>query len=188
MPGHERLGLRRHDPALAIVLARDAQYADKGGAHQQPGRATCPSCCRAWCRSFEDRVRAAGRAFAYHPPCTLQRGQKRARRRGAAYGGPGLHAARARTESHLCCGAAGTYGAQTPGCRGSCASASWRPARPLPTPPAAILSANMGLNHPPARRHRLSPCATGWAAGRGIAGMMVLTRRAACAMPRVSEP
>ena len=58
---------------------------------------------------LKGRVRPAERAFAYHPPCTLQHGQK-------LRGGVERHMAAlgfelrvARTESHLCCGSAGTY-------------------------------------------------------------------------------
>ncbi|ADU98067.1 glycolate oxidase subunit GlcF [Alicycliphilus denitrificans] len=95
---------------------------------------------------LKDRVRPAGRAFAYHPPCTLQHGQK-------LRGGVERHMAAlgftlrvARTESHLCCGAAGTYSVLNPelsyqlrdrklGVLGAAFADE---------PPAAILSANMG--------------------------------------------
>ena len=95
---------------------------------------------------LKDRVRPAGRAFAYHPPCTLQHGQK-------LRGGVERHMAAlgftlrvARTESHLCCGAAGTYSVLNPelslqlrdrklGVLGAAFTEE---------PPAAILSANMG--------------------------------------------
>ncbi|MBS0293326.1 MAG: glycolate oxidase subunit GlcF [Proteobacteria bacterium] len=95
---------------------------------------------------LKDRVRPAGRAFAYHPPCTLQHGQK-------LRGGVERHMAAlgfelrlARTESHLCCGSAGTYSVLNPeishqlrdrklGVLGEAFADQ---------PPAAILSANMG--------------------------------------------
>ncbi|WP_404301271.1 glycolate oxidase subunit GlcF [Alicycliphilus denitrificans] len=95
---------------------------------------------------LKERVRPAGRAFAYHPPCTLQHGQK-------LRGGVQQHMAAlgftlrvARTESHLCCGAAGTYSVLNPelSCQlrdrklGALGEA-------FPEqPPTAILSANMG--------------------------------------------
>ncbi|CAM3463408.1 glycolate oxidase subunit GlcF [Paracidovorax anthurii] len=84
--------------------------------------------------------------LAYHPPCTLQHGQK-------LRGGVEAHLARlgfrlrvARTESHLCCGSAGTYSLLQPEIAGqlrdrklgalgeACAEEA----------PAAILSANIG--------------------------------------------
>ena len=95
---------------------------------------------------LKDRVRPAGRAFAYHPPCTLQHGQK-------LRGGVERHMAAlgfelrvARTESHLCCGSAGTYSVlnheishqlrdRKLGVLGAAFAEE---------PPAAILSANMG--------------------------------------------
>ncbi|MHA7601231.1 glycolate oxidase subunit GlcF [Alicycliphilus sp. T452] len=95
---------------------------------------------------LKDRVRPAGRAFAYHPPCTLQHGQKLrggVERHMAALG---FELRAARTESHLCCGAAGTYSVLNPelsyqlrdrklGVLGAAFADE---------PPAAILSANMG--------------------------------------------
>ncbi|SFD71115.1 glycolate oxidase subunit GlcF [Paracidovorax konjaci] len=92
------------------------------------------------------RIDAPQSLLAYHPPCTLQHGQK-------LRGGVETHLARlgfrlrvARTESHLCCGSAGTYSLLQPAIAGqlrdrklgaldeACAE----------EPPAAILSANIG--------------------------------------------
>ncbi|HZF83888.1 MAG TPA: glycolate oxidase subunit GlcF [Burkholderiaceae bacterium] len=60
------------------------------------------------------RVRAPEGVVAYHPPCTLQHGQK-------LRGGVETHLRQlgfdvqvARTESHLCCGSAGTYSVLQP--------------------------------------------------------------------------
>ncbi|MBS0426473.1 MAG: glycolate oxidase subunit GlcF [Proteobacteria bacterium] len=60
------------------------------------------------------RVRAPEGVVAYHPPCTLQHGQK-------LKGGVETHLRRlgfdvqvARNESHLCCGSAGTYSVLQP--------------------------------------------------------------------------
>ncbi|MFT4241789.1 MAG: glycolate oxidase subunit GlcF [Acidovorax sp.] len=93
------------------------------------------------------RVRpTADTLYAYHPPCTLQHGQK-------LRGGVETHLARlgfqlrvARTESHLCCGSAGTYSVLNPGL------ATQLRDRKLGAlgeafgtqPPDAILSANIG--------------------------------------------
>lgn len=84
--------------------------------------------------------------YAYHPPCTLQHGQK-------LRGGVETHLGRlgfklrvARNESHLCCGSAGTYSVLNPGLSyqlrdrklGALGEAFGE------QPPDAILSANIG--------------------------------------------
>jgi len=84
--------------------------------------------------------------YAYHPPCTLQHGQK-------LRGGVEMHLAKlgfklrvARNESHLCCGSAGTYSVLNPGLSyplrdrklGALGEAFGE------QPPDAILSANIG--------------------------------------------
>ena len=95
---------------------------------------------------LQGRVRVPAEAFAYHPPCTLQHGQKL---RGGVERGLaalGFELRLARVESHLCCGSAGTYSVLHP-----------ELAQPLrerklgalgevfpDQPPAAILSGNVG--------------------------------------------
>ena len=83
---------------------------------------------------------------AYHPPCTLQHGQKL---RGGVEGALrelGFDVRVARTESHLCCGSAGTYSVLQPEIshqlRERKIAALDEPF--APAKPAAILSANMG--------------------------------------------
>ncbi|MEG0142432.1 MAG: heterodisulfide reductase-related iron-sulfur binding cluster, partial [Comamonas sp.] len=83
---------------------------------------------------------------AYHPPCTLQHGQKL---RGGVEGALrelGFDVRVARTESHLCCGSAGTYSVLQPEIshqlRDRKIAALDEPF--APAKPAAILSANMG--------------------------------------------
>lgn len=95
---------------------------------------------------LQGRIEAPAGVMAYHPPCTLQHGQK-------LRGGVETHLAQlgfqlrvARTESHLCCGSAGTYSVLQPEISGqlrerklgalgeACGEA----------PPVAILSANIG--------------------------------------------
>jgi glycolate oxidase iron-sulfur subunit len=80
--------------------------------------------------------------LAYHPPCTLQHGQK-------LRGGVEQHLARlgfkvrvALNESHLCCGSAGTYSVLNPEIAGQLRD---RKLTALgETQPAAIISANIG--------------------------------------------
>ncbi len=105
-----------------------------------------PDMLPALAERLEGRIDAPKALLAYHPPCTLQHGQK-------LRGGVETYLARlgfrlrvARTESHLCCGSAGTYSLLQPEIAGqlrdrklgaldeACAE----------EPPAAILSANIG--------------------------------------------
>ncbi|BFO53513.1 glycolate oxidase subunit GlcF [Acidovorax sacchari] len=131
--------LLRHDPAYAAraerisALARDLSE-------------LLPDMLPALAERLEGRIDPPRALLAYHPPCTLQHGQK-------LRGGVEAHLARlgfrlrvARTESHLCCGSAGTYSLLQPEIAGqlrdrklgaldeACAE----------EPPAAILSANIG--------------------------------------------
>jgi glycolate oxidase iron-sulfur subunit len=98
----------------AYALAGDAQYADKAARISALARDLCellPQLVPA----LQDRLRPEGRArLALHPPCTLQHGQGL---RGAIE--PHLQALGfdvrvAGTESHLCCGSAGTYSITQP--------------------------------------------------------------------------
>ncbi|AVS97612.1 glycolate oxidase iron-sulfur subunit [Paracidovorax avenae] len=131
--------LLRHDPAYAAraervsALARDLSE-------------LLPDMLPALAERLQGRIDPPRALLAYHPPCTLQHGQK-------LRGGVEAHLARlgfrlrvARTESHLCCGSAGTYSLLQPEIAGqlrdrklgaldeACAE----------EPPAAILSANIG--------------------------------------------
>ncbi|AVS83585.1 glycolate oxidase iron-sulfur subunit [Paracidovorax avenae] len=131
--------LLRHDPAYAAraervsALARDLSE-------------LLPDMLPALAERLQGRIDPPRALLAYHPPCTLQHGQK-------LRGGVETHLARlgfrlrvARTESHLCCGSAGTYSLLQPEIAGqlrdrklgaldeACAE----------EPPAAILSANIG--------------------------------------------
>jgi len=93
------------------------------------------------------RVRpAAGALYAYHPPCTLQHGQKLRGGVETQLARLGFQLRTARTESHLCCGSAGTYSVLNPelsyqlrdrklGALGEAFGEQ---------PPGAILSANIG--------------------------------------------
>lgn len=55
------------------------------------------------------RTKVPQQAMAYHPPCTLQHAQKLKGVVEANLGKLGFQLRTARTESHLCCGSAGTY-------------------------------------------------------------------------------
>ena len=97
--------------------------------------------------------------LAYHPPCTLQHGQK-------LRGGVEQHLAAlgfevrvAMNESHLCCGSAGTYSVLHPEIAHTLRDRKLGHLGALE--PAAILSANIGCIRTckAARRRR---CGTGW--------------------------
>jgi glycolate oxidase iron-sulfur subunit len=59
---------------------------------------------------------SGGRAkrYAFHPPCTLQHGQRLRGGVEAAFAALGLEVRLAMNESHLCCGSAGTYSVLQP--------------------------------------------------------------------------
>ena len=100
-------------------LARDPHYAHKAEPHRRPDARPLASCCRIarpgsrWqAEGCEPRRRAV--ALAFHPPCTLQHGQRLrggSRRRSTALG---FDVRVAANEAHLCCGSAGTYSVLQP--------------------------------------------------------------------------
>jgi glycolate oxidase iron-sulfur subunit len=88
--------------------------------------------------------RPSGKApqLAFHPPCTLQHGQQL---RGGVEGGLrdlGFDVQLATTESHLCCGSAGTYSVLQPEL--SRRLRDRKLAHLLPLAPQTIVSANIG--------------------------------------------
>jgi glycolate oxidase iron-sulfur subunit len=91
---------------------------------------------------LKDQVRAEPGVFAYHPPCTLQHGQKL---RGGVEQGMaalGFELRVAINESHLCCGSAGTYSVLQPEIAHTLRDRKLNHLGALQ--PQAILSANMG--------------------------------------------
>jgi glycolate oxidase iron-sulfur subunit len=132
------------------ILQDDAQYAAKAARISALTRdlsELLPDLLPELAERLAGRVRPqANVQYAYHPPCTLQHGQK-------LRGGVETHLAKlgftlrvARNESHLCCGSAGTYSVLNPGLSyqlrdrklGALGEALGE------QPPAAILSANIG--------------------------------------------
>jgi glycolate oxidase iron-sulfur subunit len=82
------------------------------------------------------------RKLAFHPPCTLQHGQ---RLRGGIeqhLGALGFEVRLAAAESHLCCGSAGTYSVLQPELAGQLRDRKLRQLEPLQA--AVIVSANIG--------------------------------------------
>ncbi len=95
------------------TLARDPAYAEKARRISDLTR-DLSELLPDLVPPLQTRVRAPEGVIAYHPPCTLQHGQK-------LRGGVETHLRRlgfdvqvARNESHLCCGSAGTYSVLQP--------------------------------------------------------------------------
>ncbi|MDB5731228.1 MAG: glcF [Variovorax sp.] len=63
---------------------------------------------------LKDRVKAPAGVVAYHPPCTLQHGQKLRGGVEAGLRALGFDIQVSQTEAHLCCGSAGTYSVLQP--------------------------------------------------------------------------
>lgn len=92
--------------------------------------------------ALRDRVRAPEGVLAYHPPCTLQHGQKL---RGGVEVGLrqlGFDVRVATNESHLCCGSAGTYSVLHPDIAGELRDRKLGHLQAMA--PKAVLSANIG--------------------------------------------
>lgn len=84
----------------------------------------------------------AASRLAYHPPCTLQHGMKLRGGVEAAFREMGFEVQLSATESHLCCGSAGTYSVLQPEL--SKQLRDRKIAQLSPGEPQAIISANVG--------------------------------------------
>ncbi|MBU0746687.1 MAG: glycolate oxidase subunit GlcF [Gammaproteobacteria bacterium] len=131
------------------ILQDDAKYAAKAeriSALTRDMSELLPALLPELAQKLRGRVQPADVLYAYHPPCTLQHGQK-------LRGGVEAHLTQlgfklrvARNESHLCCGSAGTYSVLNPDLSyqlrdrklGALGEAFGE------QPPDAILSANIG--------------------------------------------
>ena len=91
------------------ALSKDAEYAEKAARVSALAR-DLSEYLPDLVRVLKDSLRAGGfKKLAFHPPCTLQHGQ---RLRGGVethLRALGFDVSVARSESHLCCGSAGTY-------------------------------------------------------------------------------
>ncbi len=121
----------RHDPAYAAKAARIS-------ASTRDLSELLPDLVPA----LQDRVRVRAGVLGYHPPCTLQHGQK-------LRGGVETHLRQlgfdvrvAPDEAHLCCGSAGTYSVLHPDIAGQLRDRKLGHLGQLE--PVAILSANIG--------------------------------------------
>ncbi|GKS89850.1 glycolate oxidase subunit GlcF [Acidovorax sp. SUPP2539] len=131
--------LLRDDPAYAERAARIS-------ALTQDLSEWLPELLAGLAGTLRGRVVPPDTLFAYHPPCTLQHGQKLRGGVETHLSALGFRVRVARTESHLCCGSAGTYSVLQPELAyplrdrklAALGEAFGEP------PPGAILSANIG--------------------------------------------
>ena len=123
------------------LMQGDAAYADKAARIASLARdlsELLPDLVPA----LKDQVRPPQGVLAYHPPCTLQHGQKLRGGVEQHLGALGFQLRVATHESHLCCGSAGTYSVLQPQTATTLRDRKLGHLSQLQ--PVAILSANIG--------------------------------------------
>jgi len=128
------------------LLRHDPQYADKAAYLSSLARDLCELLPELW-EPLRPRLQPTTAPFAWHPPCTLQHGQQLRDTVEIYMQQLGFTLRPARTESHLCCGAAGTYSvlqSQLSLALRQRKHAALESAFTVDAPPSAIVSANMG--------------------------------------------
>jgi glycolate oxidase iron-sulfur subunit len=122
-------------------LRQDPAYADKA-ARISALTKDLSELLPDWVPALKGRVKPPEGVLAYHPPCTLQHGQKLRGGVEQHLGALGFTVRVATNESHLCCGSAGTYSVLQPE---TAQQLRDRKLGHLGTlAPAAIVSANIG--------------------------------------------
>ncbi len=99
------------------LLKDDAQYAAKAeriSALTRDLSELLPAMLPELAAKLQGRVSQPDTLYAYHPPCTLQHGQKLRGGVEAHLSQLGFKLRVARNEAHLCCGSAGTYSVLNP--------------------------------------------------------------------------
>jgi glycolate oxidase iron-sulfur subunit len=124
------------------ALARDASYAAKAeriGALTRDLSELLPDMVA----SLKPKLRSSKvTRLAYHPPCTLQHGQQLRGGVETHLGALGFQVSLAASDSHLCCGSAGTYSVLQPKLAYELRDRKLSQLAPLQ--PQAIVSANIG--------------------------------------------
>jgi len=127
------------------LLRHDPHYADKAAHISHLARDLC-ELLPELVEPLRARITPTAAPLAWHPPCTLQHGQQLRNLVEPAMHALGFTLHTAGTESHLCCGAAGTYSVLYPelaqALRQRKLTALQAPA--ADAPPSAIVSANIG--------------------------------------------
>lgn len=128
--------------AYGQALAHDPTYADKARRISELTR-DLSELLPALVPLLRPKLKApAGQRLAYHPPCTLQHGQKRRGEVEEGLSALGWQVRLTSAESHLCCGSAGTYSVLQPDIAYQLRDRKLSHLEPLQ--PEAIISANIG--------------------------------------------
>ena len=99
------------------ILQHDPQYADKAARISALTRdlsELLPAMLPELAAKLQGRVNQPGTLYAYHPPCTLQHGQKLRGGVETHLNQLGFRLRTAQSDAHLCCGSAGTYSVLNP--------------------------------------------------------------------------
>ncbi len=99
------------------ILKDDAQYAAKAeriSALTRDLSELLPALLPELAAKLQGRVNQPDTLYAYHPPCTLQHGQKLRGGVESHLNQLGFKLRTARNDAHLCCGSAGTYSVLNP--------------------------------------------------------------------------
>jgi len=122
-------------------LRHDAAYADKAARISELTR-DLSELLPELVPALQERVRPPAGVLAYHPPCTLQHGQKLRGGVESQLRRLGFDVQVAVNESHLCCGSAGTYSVLQPEIANELRDRKLGHLGALQ--PSAVLSANIG--------------------------------------------
>src|SRR4051812_23610891 len=137
------------------ALAGDREYADKAARVSALARdlsELVPDLATAWVRHWagvRERLHEGSRetrpaALVYHPPCTLQHGQQLRGQVEQLLRALDFEVRLAATESHLCCGSAGTYSITQPALATALRDRKLAALAAADAEPRAIISANIG--------------------------------------------
>ena len=129
------------------VLRDEPAYADKAARTSALARdlsELLPALLPELADKLQGKARVPAQPMAYHPPCTLQHAQKLKGVVEAQLSRLGFQLLTARTESHLCCGSAGTYSVLQPAMAKTLRDRKLQALDEVAPQPAAILSANIG--------------------------------------------
>jgi glycolate oxidase iron-sulfur subunit len=127
--------------AYSHALAHDPAYADKAARISELTR-DLGELLEDIVPRIRHKVHAAPGVLAFHPPCSLQHGQQLRGGIEAGLTALGFEVRIAPSESHLCCGSAGTYSVLQPELATALRDRKLEQLQPLA--PRAIVSANVG--------------------------------------------